>query len=157
MTNTIVFGVLDALLMTIMIVAALCDRKTRIVKPLWQWIILGLAVTHNVLTFVLVGWQDGLIDLITGIMLFTIYIVMFLKFKTGIGGVDAKVSSCLALYFGVWRMLLLMVVQSLSAIIYKNYMKTAKKKYVNSVPLMVYLSIGTAVTLLVSYIIKIFA
>ena len=154
-TNDIIFAILDALLMGFMVIAAVRDRKERIVKPIWQWCIFGLSIIHTVLMFVLVGWADGLICLITGIMMFAIHIVLFLKFKAGIGGVDVKVTSCLALYFGAWRMVVIIVVQSAAVLIYRTYMKVAKNKYVSSVPLMVPLSIATGAVLLISYLIRI--
>lgn len=132
----------DIVVLAVLIFASIDDIKTRIVRPVFQLIILSIAVLHTIFAFGHYGWRIGITYIATGVLMFLIYIVMLLIFKTGIGGADTKVTSSLALYLGVWPAIIMVLVHGIAGVGYAGFMEVTKKKHVKSVPLMIFLAIG---------------
>lgn len=157
MTQTayIIQAVFDIVMLAVLIFAAIGDVKTRIVSPVYQIIILGLAVLHTVFEFVFVGKSEGFNCLFSGLAMFALYLIMVTIFPGTIGGADTKVTSCLTMYLGMWQTVGLMLYHAASALSYTVYMKLAKHKTIVSVPLMLYLAIGFTATKITWWIVQI--
>ena len=141
-TTQIVQLVLDILLFGVLVFSAIDDVKTRIVKPVFQWITLGLAIIEVVFAFGHYGWLASVIHIATGVGMFVIHIAMVLIFKAGIGGADTKMTSMLSLYLGVWPAVIMVVTHSITGILYAAFGTMLTKKRIKSVPLMAFLLIG---------------
>jgi prepilin signal peptidase PulO-like enzyme (type II secretory pathway) len=88
---------------------------------------------------------------LAGALMFVIYITLVLIFKTGIGGADTKVSSIMALHLGLANGALLVFTHFIAAMIYAAYMSIVKHKRIASVPLMVFIAIGFAITMIIKW------
>ena len=154
-TITIILQALfDASMLGVMIFAAISDGKTKKV-PWWAiWTSLGISVTHSVFVFGHFGFKEGILHVVTGVLMATIYLIMVLIFKgKGIGGADSKMTSILALYLGLIPTIVMMIVHYLAAIIYKVFMSKVKHKTIKSVRLMIFLGIGFVAAIITNWII----
>lgn len=163
MTETlyiIISAIFDLIVAGLILFAALDDGKTRIVRPSIQWGLLGAATAHFLFMLYTAYWGnlesvkpwDAWQLLLSGVLMFVIYITLVLVFKTGIGGADTKVSSIMALYLGLVPAIIMVVGHFASAIIYVVYEKIRHHKHIASVPLMVFIGIGYLITLAVKWI-----
>lgn len=163
MTETlyiIISAIFDLIVAGLILFAALDDGKTRIVRPSIQWGLLGTATAHFLFMLYTAYWGnlesvkpwDAWQLLLSGVLMFVIYITLVLVFKTGIGGADTKVSSIMALYLGLVPAIIMVVGHFASAIIYVVYEKIRHHKHIASVPLMVFIGIGYLITLAVKWI-----
>jgi hypothetical protein len=161
--STLWFNIISALfdiaVFAVLIFAAKDDSKTRIVRPSIQLTLLGVAVAHFL--FVLAASLFLNVQGVTlgyalqfplaGALMFVIYITLVLIFKTGIGGADTKVSSIMALHLGLANGALLVFTHFIAAMIYAAYMSIVKHKRIASVPLMVFIAIGFAITMIIKW------
>ena len=155
----IISAIFDVAVAAILALAALNDAKTRIVRPSLQLSLFAIAVAHFI--FVLgtayfgnlsiVKPMDAWMLPISGALMFAIYITMVLIFKAGIGGADTKVTSTMALYLGLFPCLIMIISHFVAAIVYVVYEKVKNHRHIASVPLMVFIGIGYAVTLIVKW------
>lgn len=164
MTETlyiIISVIFDVIIAALIGFAAFDDGKTRIVRPGIQWALLGTATAHFLFMLYTAYWGnlpelvtpwDAWELLVSGILMFTIYITLVLVFKTGIGGADTKVSSIMAFYLGLIPSIIMVVGHFASAIIYVVYEKVRHHKHIASVPLMVFIGIGYIITLAYKWI-----
>ena len=144
----------DLAVLGIMIATAIQDWKTKIVNPKLQWSL--FAVSCSYATYVLIAGSTtgdpGIINgfpwtgiwlIVSGILMFTIHCAIA-KFSggKGIGGADAKVTSIMAMYLGLIQAVIMTVVHSISALIYKFYRYARYKETVVSVRLMPFILIG---------------
>lgn len=157
----IIGAIFDLIIGGVLVFAAIDDAKTRIVKPSIQWTLLGVTLAHFlfVLIVALTHSCPDIVDLwsalelpLAGALMFIIYIVLVLVFKSGIGGADTKVSSIMAFYLGLLPSVIMVVGHFVSAIVYVVYEKLAKHKHVASVPLMVFIGIGYLITLIIKWL-----
>lgn len=162
MTETlyaIISVVFDLIVAALIAFAAFDDGKTRIVRPSIQWALLGTATAHFLFMLYTAYWEnldsvrpwDAWELLISGILMFAIYITLVLVFKTGIGGADTKVSSIMAFYLGLVPSIIMVVGHFVSAIVYVVYEKIRHNKHIASVPLMVFIGIGYLITLAIKW------
>lgn len=150
----ILFGFLafDIVALVVLVLASVSDIKTRIVPPVYQYLLAAIAVLHTVYLFALGRTDEVMISIGTGLMVFIIYIVLFLIFKSGIGGADTKVTSIMALYLGFGQTIYFILAHAVAAISYALYKRVFKKQIVKSVPLMPYLVIGFIVARVIWWI-----
>lgn len=152
--------IFDAIVAGFILFAAFDDGKTRIVRPSIQIGLLCTATAHFLFMLYTAYWGNP--DLVTpweawellmsGVLMFVIYITLVLVFKTGIGGADTKVSSIMAFYLGLIPSIIMVAGHFISAIIYVVYEKIRHNKYVASVPLMVFIGIGYLITLIIKWV-----
>lgn len=159
LTFYIIQAIFDVIVLGLICAAAKTDGKERIVKPWTQWALLGASIAHFafILTAFLTGFEDlALMDVlnypISGIMMFTIYIVLVLVFKKGIGGADTKVTSIMAFYLGLFPSVIMIIFHFLAAMVYVGYQWVKNKKRIASVPLMIYIGIGYIAALIFQWI-----
>ena len=164
MTETlyiIISAIFDVIVGALIAFAAFDDGKTRIVRPSIQWALLGTATAHFLFMLYTAYWGnipelvipwDAWELLVSGVLMFTIYITLVLVFKTGIGGADTKVSSIMALYLGILPSIIMVVGHFVSAIVYVVYEKIRHHKHIASVPLMVFIGIGYIIALAIKWI-----
>lgn len=148
----------DTLMLTLLLLSAFSDAKTRTISGKLQLSMLVVSVAHLIFEFIAYPndlWGHPLSCLITGSFIFIMYIVMVLimKDKTQIGGADTKISSIMGLYLGLDQMVCSVIVHTLTALCYAGYNRYIKKKIVKSVPLMVYMTIGFVVTKIIYWIV----
>ncbi len=155
----IIQAIFDVVVLGLICAAAKMDGKDRIVKPWTQWALLSTATLHFI--FILVAYFTGYEGLalwdvlnypLSGVLMFTIYIVLVLIFKKGIGGADTKVTSIMAFYLGLIPSVIMIIVHFLAAIAYVGFQWVKNKKYVASVPLMIYVGIGYVAALIAQWV-----
>lgn len=157
----IIEAIFDFIIGGVLVFAAIDDAKTRIVKPSIQWTLLGVTLAHFLFVLIValthsypdINLWSALELPLAGALMFIVYIVLVLVFKSGIGGADTKVSSIMAFYLGLVPSVIMVVGHFVSAIVYVVYEKLAKHKHVASVPLMVFIGIGYLITLIIKWLI----
>lgn len=156
----IISAIFDLVVLGIIFFAAKDDAKTRIVRPSIQLTLLGVSVAHFLFVLGTALWgnlesvalRDAITLPLSGLLMFAIYITLVLVFKTGIGGADTKVSSIMAMYLGLFPAVIMVVGHFLAAMIYVVYEKVRYNKHIASVPLMVFIGIGYAITLIIKWL-----
>lgn len=140
-------AVFDLVILIVMLFASKDDIKTRLVPPKYQ-IALGITSLVHMATMpiVLADWKLFLNYLLTGLFVFTIYIVAVLIFKTGIGGADTKVTSIMASFLG-WKQTICFIISHALVAIGLSFFRLKNTGIkTQSVPLMPFLMIGFVIT-----------
>lgn len=152
-TTLIIESIFNLIVLGILVAASVTDIKERKVPPLYQYMLLGTSVTHLlVVLFIEHNWQMALNCLLTGIFTFSLYIILVLIFKAGIGGADTKVTSLMALFLGWKQTLCFIIAHAVVALFYSVFQLRTKGIRVKSVPLMPFLAAGFIITKAIVYL-----